>query len=169
MRRVGCLLAALMILGMSGCSQPKATLVPTSPPAMATPVAPAASPVAAFKVLTPVPGKGAVTGTIIRQIRGLPDEPFAETKLYLAKLMTDQSGKLVGLAGLDETTAPACLTNAAGQFVFQEVEPGMYALIVKTPLFPALAHDIVKKQDVVPNVVAGQIVDLGEIRVDIQY
>jgi hypothetical protein len=161
------LVMTILVVGCQRKAPPTAQALPptNTPQATAIPV----TPTAVFVVSTPASGKGNVTGLIIRQPRGLPPEPIMETKLFLAKLMTDQEGKTVALAGLDESSAPFCFTTASGQFLFTNVEPGIYALIIRTPLFPALAHDIVTDKDIVPTIVADQIVDLGEIRTEIEY
>lgn len=110
----------------------------------------------------PTEGRGAVTGTLTRDIRGTPLQPIAEVTLYLAEILRDSSGKLAGLASLDEGTAPVTTTDEEGRFVFAEVEPGLYILIVKTPIsvMPVRETD---GEDLAADVVANGVTELGII------
>jgi hypothetical protein len=83
-------------------------------------------------------------------------------------MLTDENGP-VALASLDEETAPLSVTNADGQFVFVGVEPGMYALIIKTPIQAMLGHDVVSDMDVVVTVNADQATELGDVHVEMPY
>ena len=46
-------------------------------------------------------------------------------------------------------------TNAAGQFVFTDIEPGHYALILKTPLTLQPIKDATTSREIVMDVAAG--------------
>jgi hypothetical protein len=83
--------------------------------------------------------------------------------------MVTGEGDPLALASLDENKAPASLTNADGQFLFVGVEPGKYALIVKTPIQTILAHDVVKDLDIVVEVTGGQATELGDIHIELAY
>jgi len=118
--------------------------------------------------VTPMPGKGVVTGVLVRSLAGQAIGPRTDTKVFLAKMITKE-GDVVGIASLNEETAPWALTNVEGQFTFVGLGPGKYALIIKTALAAVLAHDVVADEDVVATVAADQVVELGEIQVDIPY
>lgn len=176
----------LLLALASGCGEKKenATPLPESPlvgpeiaaesplvvqePQTTQTVAPGAYAALTPVPFTPAPGKGVVTGVITRDVRGAPLQPIANLRLYLAKMVTGE-GDPLALASLDENKAPASLTNADGQFVFVGVEPGEYALIVKTPIQTILAHDVVKDLDIVTVVTGDQATELGDIHIDLPY
>ena len=99
---------------------------------------------------------------------GLPLEPKADTKLYLAKMITE-AGDPVTLARLNEEEAPSAFTNDNGQFTFVDIEPGKYALVVKTAITLVLAHDVVTGQDILADVAPGEVTELGDIHVSITF
>jgi len=118
--------------------------------------------------VTPVSGRGAVTGLVIRHLAGVPVGPIAEIRLFLAKVITDEDAPLK-VARLNEESAPSSLTNTEGQFVFVNVEPGKYALILELPMGAMLAHDEVADRDVIVDVVADEVVELGEVSLEIPH
>ena len=130
-------------------------------------------PVTAYVAVTPipvapVPGRGVVTGVVIRHLAGVPVGPIAEARLFLAKMITDEDAPFE-VARLNEQSAPSSLTNTEGQFVFVSVEAGKYALILKLPMAAMLAHDVVMDQDVVVDVVADEVVELGKVSLETPY
>jgi len=177
------ILIVLLLWGLTtGCSEKKETAPPApdsplglQPQVSESPLAvpePTRSP-GDYTATTPVPpapasGNGVVTGVITRDVRGLPLQPVVNTRLFLARMLTDDNGP-VALASLDENTAPLSVTNADGQFVFVGVEPGMYALIIKTPTQANLAHDVVNDIDIVLTVTADQVTELGDIHIEMPY
>jgi hypothetical protein len=116
----------------------------------------------------PTERQGVVTGTLTRDIRGTPLQPIAGSTLHLAEILRDTTGKLAGLASLDEETAPTTVTDAEGRFAFTEVEPGLYILIVKTPisLVPVRSAG---EEDVAAEVSAGKVTELGIIHSTITW
>lgn len=118
---------------------------------------------------TPAEGMGVITGTMMRQVQGLPPSALADTTLFLAALLTDESGQASGLARLDEDAAPWVRTDEDGQFVFGDVAPGRYALIIKTPLTLQPVKDANTSRDIVVDVAAGEVVELGVIAVSLAY
>jgi hypothetical protein len=93
--------------------------------------------------------------------------PMVDYVLFLAQILVNTEGQLSGIAGVDESTAPMAVTDASGQFVFINVEPGAYALAIKHPLNLLLARDVRSNQDIVLEVRPGQVTDLGPIMVSI--
>ena len=129
---------------------------------------------ATFVPETPVPptpgeGMGIVTGTLMRQLQGIPPSALADTTLFLAALLTDESGQTSGLARLNEDTSPWVRTDEGGRFIFRDVAPGRYALIIKTPLTLQPVKDANTSRDIVADVAAGDVVELGVIAVNIAY
>lgn len=129
---------------------------------------PTASAIPTLPIGTPSPDKGIVTGVLLRK---MPDGSVQSvgTRLFLAKLLTNQQGRIVPLAGLLESEAPFAFPDQRGQFVFNDVEPATYALVIRAPVFAMLARDMATGEDVVVKVVAGQVIDLGTITVEANY
>jgi len=169
------LIGIALLLSVSACSKavpsPTATATPPTPQETVAPsVVPSSTVTTAPTVVldsTPVPGKGNVTGLIIRAPMGVDPHPMRDTKLYLAEMLRNAQGDLDGLAGVDEEQAPFAWTDTEGQFAFRDVEPGHYALIIKHPLSLILAHDELTARDIVVEVTADQIQDIGSIQVNI--
>ena len=169
---LACGLLVLLLTACSGGATPSVAVADTpTPQATAVPsAAPTATVTAAPTVVlnnTPATGKGNVIGLITRAPRGVEPYPMTDTKLYLAEMLRNAQGELAGLAGVDEERAPFTWTDYQGQFAFTDVEPGHYALVIKHPLTLVLAHDVPSNSDIVVEVIAGQVQDLGAIQVDI--
>lgn len=117
----------------------------------------------------PAEGLATITGTLMRQVEGMPPSAMQDTTVFLASLLTDEQGQTSGLARLNEDESPWTRTNEAGQFVFTDLTPGRYALIVKTPLTLQPVKDANTARDVVVDVAAGEVGELGVIPVSIGY
>ena len=159
---VSCSTGAPAVSTVAAPPSPQATEAPSVVPTETVTLAPTV-----VLDTTPVPGKGNVTGVMIRAPRGVDPYPMADTKLYLAEMLRNAKGDLAGLAGVDEERAPFTWTDSKGQFVFTDVQPGHYALVIKHPLTLVLAHDDPSNRDIVVEVVAGQVQDIGTTQVDL--
>ncbi|MFH1084400.1 MAG: hypothetical protein V1772_01375 [Chloroflexota bacterium] len=182
MRILRLVVLTLLIGALSGCRQATPPVTPETVEALPTAAsqeaptqtvvqptptpAPTAIPTAPIHN-TPSPGKGNVIGAISRVPRGLPAEPMAGRALYLARLLENAQGQLAGIAGLDEKEAPLAVADDEGRFIFQDVEPGFYALIIKHPITLILAHDLLTDRDVVTEVRPDITSDLGELQVEV--
>jgi hypothetical protein len=103
---------------------------------------------------------GTVTGIVV--IEAEDDSPVQEALLYLGRIIMLDSGQ-PGMSALNKQTAPHTQTNMAGQFIFSDIEPGNYTLILDR-----ITDSFVLNQpgggDLIIPVEAGQITDLGELR-----
>lgn len=103
---------------------------------------------------------GTVTGVIVIEEDG--GTPAQETILYLGRIIMLDTGQ-PGMSALDKQTAPLTQTNLAGQFIFSDIEPGNYTLILDR-----ITDSFVLNQpgggDLIIPVEGGQITDLGELR-----
>lgn len=103
---------------------------------------------------------GTVTGVLV--LAGDPDRVVPEAILYLGEIITVADGQ-PALAALDKQTAPVTQTTLAGQFIFEDVPPGEYTLILDL-----IASTFVLNQpqdgDLIIQVNGGEITDLGELR-----
>lgn len=113
---------------------------------------------------TLVPGTGQVVGTLQVKSQGNP-EPVKDTNLYLAATVKDAAGKEV-YAGFDRVNSARAITDNQGHFVFQNVAPGNYGLVLDlvSTAFLLLKPD--SSQAILINVVPEQQVDLGTLVYD---
>ena len=163
--RSSALVLVLMIAGLlsSACqSEPQAQATP----AASTPAASAgsATPAAAGprQIPTPSPDKAVVHG-VIREID--TKKPLSEAQgidVFLAQVIRSPDGP--SMSSLDKTTAPSTSPDQSGVFVFADVAPGEYAIVVASPLSELIGRspkDLTK--DIVITVTAGQTLDVGEV------
>lgn len=103
---------------------------------------------------------GTVTGILV--IEAENGAPVQEALLYLGRIIMLDSGQ-PGMSALNKQTAPHAQTNLAGQFIFSDVEPGNYTLVLDR-----ITDSFVLNQpgggDLIVPVEAGQITDVGELR-----
>ncbi len=108
----------------------------------------------------PKEGFSTLTGVLMLDIDG-DSKPIGGIILYLGEILTFSNG-LPGVAAVDKQTAPSAMSSGVGQFVFENVEPGEYVLIIDkiTQMFvlnnPGGGNMII---DVRPN----KITDVGEL------
>jgi hypothetical protein len=106
----------------------------------------------------PAPGKGNLMGQIERESDIRPREPLAGWTLLLAEVHRDVSGQISPIASIIEGMAPSTVTDRDGRYAFADIEPGLYALVIRHPLNMVLARDIRTEQDVVIEIIAGETV-----------
>lgn len=163
----------LIVIGalVSGCQvgQRAAPPIPASIPsaAPAESAASAATVTAAPAVIpTAASDSGVVHGRLKREVQ---ETPINEMDLYLAEIISGDSNAM-RVAGLDTNQAPHAITNANGEFVFTDVEPGEYALALVTPIGSILIPDPnTPGRDILFTIEAGQTIDLGTLHVTLPY
>ncbi len=102
-----------------------------------------------------------VGGVLVRD--GYP----GDTKLQLARVIRSEDGTpLIASAG--DKTSPTTVTDEYGQFVFTDVPPDTYGLVLVTPLGSVLFRDDTGA-NLLFDVEAGEVLDIGEIHTDIAY
>jgi hypothetical protein len=155
--------ALVVLLLLAGCS-PKATTAPVGP-TEGVAVSPLQSPVQAQQgetlqqIPTPSPGLGVVVGTLIDQTQGIP---MVDRTLYLAPLIKSEDGSME-VARLVAETAPVAQTDAAGRFVFADVTPGRYGIVLSGQANDYLLADFRSESEVLVTVEADQTAETGEI------
>ena len=165
-------LAALLVLAV-GCTRDTEDIEPEtsplSPPPQAKETGPETSPLLPSAQISPLPaptppplpepapGLGVVSGRFVLELGG---SAIIGATSYLG--VVDEVQENFTIARLDTQTAPKAITDETGRFVFVDVPPGRYALIYETPVDTYLAR-YPSGEDVVVDVEAGKLVDLGVI------
>lgn len=122
--------------------------------------------------LLPTPSSPAVAtvgGRLLRDINGTI-RPMAEAKIILAPVIRSANGTPV-VASVDngnKETALTTITDEKGEFIFVNVPPGTYSIVVATPIGFFLLQDV-DGRDLLLDVQGGIILNLGEIRTSLPY
>jgi ABC-type Fe3+-hydroxamate transport system substrate-binding protein len=150
---------SLLLVGCGGGVTVEPTpLIGVSPlPFDDSPVATAVvSAVVDYAPPTPAEGFGVITGRL-----GIEntDLPMAGVDVYLG----DHIGSTedTPLYGLDSGSAPRTAVDEDGRFVFVDVPPGRYVVVVWNSLSPLLARDPDSGEPLDIRLAAGQVIDLG--------
>ena len=92
------------------------------------------------------------------------DRPVRHQLFYLAELLPVE-GELKGgfVPALDTTSAPKAESTDLGEVTFTMVPPGRYALAFMTPLGPILVNDEKTNKEILIDVEAEKLIDLGYV------
>jgi hypothetical protein len=151
----------MLLVVLTGC----AGETPTSTPAPAATASVAATPTRqAAVVVTPATDQvGTVTGTLIRLQPNAGATPFTDADIYLGNILKSTEGQ-EGLVAVDKATSPKAVIDAQGRFVFSNIAPGRYGLMLDTPLGIILLHQPETGGDLIVEVAGGKVLDLGELK-----
>lgn len=106
------------------------------------------------------PGLGAVTGIILDK-----KQPRPNAIIYLAEVISDEQGREM-VASYDRSSSPRSETDAMGRFVFINIPPGRYGLILDTVVSAYLLHFPNEDLPFLFTVVADELEDIGELDYD---
>lgn len=111
-------------------------------------------------VPTPIASKGTVVGTLISTIS---DKPLTGLTLYFGTLLPLTPGPDY-LISMDLANSPKTIIREGGRFIAENISPGNYVLLIWTPHESRYILDPNKPdKELIVEVIAGQIVDLGEV------
>ncbi len=101
---------------------------------------------------------GIVGGILIREIAGEGFVPFSPHKLVLGEIITLDSGEpaYVGASG----ESPTAELFPTGIFIFRDISPGNYNLVMDIGITQALVGDTFAVE-------AGQVIDLGQVIIEL--
>lgn len=88
-------------------------------------------------------------------------KPVGGIILYLGEIITLSNG-LPGVAALDKQTAPNTLSTGIGQFIFENVKPGRYVLIIDQ-ITQTFVLNNPGGGDMIIDVLPNEIIDVGEL------
>ncbi len=110
----------------------------------------------------PEDGFSTLTGQLMLLDIDGDSKPIHGIILYLGEIITLSNGS-PGMAAVDKQTAPSTISSGVGQFLFEDVEPGEYVLIVDQ-----IAQTFILNNpgggDMIIDVQPNQITDIGELR-----
>jgi hypothetical protein len=129
------------------------------PPGVATPTT---EPLPFLTVIpTPsTPDKATITGVLLVD----PGSPLPATGviLALANIVPEAKGT-PWVAGFERLSSPHTQTDGAGRFVFVDIEPGKYALVLDRLNEAYLLGNPKDGADLIFEPQAGQVLDLGDL------
>ena len=142
-----------LILLVACSSQPIPQATVSGPDATTTPTK---------SIPTPSAGAGIVSGKML--LNSASPEPAYPVLLVLAEVIEVDGKPMV--AGFDRSTAPSTLTKSDGAFIFTDVKPGKYALVVDRIMDAFLLNNPKDGGDLLFEVKPGEITDAGTLTFD---
>lgn len=107
---------------------------------------------------TPEAGKGQVIGQTLTP--GPGGEPFYGS-LYLARTVESDQEGFPPIVAFSEATDPVAIQDKTGSFLFSNVEPGTYALVVWSPVSSTVIQKPDSEDYLLVAVKDGETTDLG--------
>ncbi len=113
---------------------------------------------------TPAKDKATVVGKVL-SLTG--SKPYANTVIFLCLVHT-QNGESALM--LDTSSSPAAKTDAEGNFVFTNIAPADYAMVVGDPMisYVIVPEEKDKNKARVWTAAANKVLDLGTLQVDMK-
>ena len=112
-------------------------------------------------VATPTAGKANVSGRIVSINTG---KPYIDATVRLAEVYRNELGE--GAYALDAALSPQTVTDDQGNFVFTDIDPRAYVLIIGDPMtrYVIVADETGKA--IVYSCLVDQVTNLGEHKID---
>lgn len=118
-------------------------------------------------VMTTIPAPDEETGVVTGKVFSTKmNAPLSQIGIYLGEYMylTPGPGYLVTMT---QNGSPHTVADGEGRFALDKIKPGDYPLILWTPFNSHVIHEEEDQtKDLVVTVKAGEVTDLGEIRVE---
>ena len=151
-------LTILILIGFSlaSCS----TQAPTTNPGGATEAV--SSQDSPTEIPVPSQDKGVLTGSLVQKgVDGNPDKPYEGLRVFLGSLIPSEDGKST-LARVNSLEAPTTITDINGKFVFDDLEPDTYILVLQVPPNMLIKlNDPETGQDMLVEIPGGKVTDIG--------
>jgi hypothetical protein len=138
------------------------TAGPTSPAGVAEADPSNAAPATTLTVPTPGPDAGVIVGTVFStKMNG----PLPNMGVYLGEYMYMTPGPDY-LVTIRQESSQHTFTDSEGRFVFDNVPPGKYPILLWTPFSSHVIPDEKREKELVVEVTAGKVIDLDQLEVD---
>ncbi len=139
-----------------------------SPAALDSPLAPPTPGVMAT-VAPPSAGKAAVAGRLIdvKSSQPMVNQPVSLPTIVCPEGVTEENKRDQCVYVVDEAFDPSAMTDADGRFVFRDVRPGEYVMLVGSPTTRStvLADDF--NQPLIWKTEADKVLELGDLAVEL--
>lgn len=117
-----------------------------------------------------IPEPGSQTGIVIGRLAlNSTNEPYFAAGIFLGKVISEnnnEDGTLPSVISISPDSDPLAVQAQDGSFMFTEIEPGEYRIFLWSPMNLYLLNDISTSEEIVVNVNAGEITDLGDIIIE---
>jgi hypothetical protein len=116
------------------------------------------------QILNSDPNFGVVTGTLLFTE---DDQSVAKANvpLFLAEVLTDENG-VPRVAAINRIESPRTATDSEGQFIFSNVPPGDYGIVLDIVVKAYLLPEPDSDDDLIISVLPGEVIDLGILSYD---
>jgi hypothetical protein len=91
--------------------------------------------------------------------------PVTQAIIYLAEILPDDQGEL-RLAAMDRVNSPRSVTDEKGSFLFEDVPPGNYGLVLDMIRQSYLLGDPESGEALIITLEEGEAVDMGDLVYD---
>ena len=116
--------------------------------------------------MTTVPAPGSDTGVVTGSFFSTKmNAPLSQIGVYLGDYMYLTPGPHY-LVTIREQGSPHTMSDNQGRFVIDKVPPGKYPLMLYTPFNSLVIPDQKGEKELAVEVKAGQVTDVGELKVD---
>ena len=112
----------------------------------------------------PIPQASSSSGVVVGTIL-VNNEPIPNLTIYLAEVLVDGEGQ-ERVASYDRVNSPRAFTDEEGQFVFVNIIPGKYGLVLDTVLSSYLLHLPQEDIALAINVAAGEVTSVELLNYD---
>ena len=161
---LGLVLGTLMIHGCSGTSDRSTTTGEIGGTASLQTTLSTSSPQDSENFAAPDPTKGSASGILMLE-NNQGASSVANAILYLAETLRGDSGE-ESLAAFDRVRSPRTQTDDQGRFVFMNVQPGKYGLVLDTVVNSYLLLWPGEQEAILIEISKGETVDLGTLTFD---
>lgn len=156
------LVAGAVLIGCSAVNPGGGTSGLNSP--LRSPLSPTAIVATPAPTVTTDPTQATITGIIqVRTNAGVV--PLRRVNIYLGDVVTDGQGQKTGVT-YDQVNSPRSVTDQEGRFIFRNVPPKEYGLILDLVQQAYMLRDPKKDGDFIFAVTAGETKDLGTLVYD---
>jgi len=107
------------------------------------------------------PTSGTITGRLLI-LNSEKKTPINDEILYLAEVIFDNEGKS-SFASFDRINSPRTTTDSEGKFIFENIKPGKYGLVLDVITASYLLLKPGTTEPIIIEVTGGDIIDLGEL------
>ena len=113
----------------------------------------------------PPSDKGAIVGQLIDHITR---RPAAGRSHFLGELSPlDLDGEQSHLIVVQPTSSPNTMIDQEGYFIFSDILPGTYAMVIWSPINSWVVSDPETELDILVTVNAGEVTDAGQLAIDL--